>query len=894
MSSPTQSQALSRLIERMQDGYFQTSMDGRILLVNPACVEMLHYASADEMVGRVNVTDMYVDPSVRQELIRALTEHGFVTAFEVDFKCKDGDQIRLELTAGLLIGEDGKPSGLDGVIRDVTDRYRREQQFQSLVTNVPGAIFQYSEGEAWAFSFMSGAIEAMTGYPPEHFIETDHPFEVLRPAGEPELVARILETAEREEAFSLEHRVLHRDGGIRWLRVKGSKVLDPATRLAHIDGVMLDITAEHETRKALEQSEGTFRHLFEAMTDGYWVSRPDGSIDLLNPAAVRILGYPDMETLKARNVADLWVHPEQRQALLDRAGAEGFIQDHEIEAFRYDGTTLTASVTLRVVGQGDETAMEVSFRDVTQQKLAAAEIRAAREAAENANRAKSAFLANMSHELRTPLNAILGYSDLLIEEAEDLEQDDFSPDLKKIHHAGTHLLALINDVLDLSKIEAGRMEIFAETFEIDAFVSEVTATAQPLVARNDNRLVIDADDELGSMHQDLTKLRQTALNLLSNAAKFTKNGTITFAVRRERASSGDWVTLSVQDTGIGVPDDKLEGLFDEFSQADVSTTREYGGTGLGLAISRRFCRMIGGDVTVTSRVGEGSTFSIHLPCILPSEAEAPSAGAVSDSVDSEPTQRPDPALPAHPGRTVLVIDDDPEACELLRQFLTRDGFEVVTATNGADGLALAREIRPAAITLDVLMPGMDGWAVLGALSADRELKDIPVIMVSMVDDRSQGYTLGATDYLTKPVDRNRLLGSIRKHRREGGRLLLVEDDVDTRNMLARILSAAGWVVCEASNGREALDALSVQKPDLILLDLMMPVMNGFDFLVRLRASEWSDVPVVVVTAMDMTDEDRRRLNGSVEQVLSKGSYSRETLVEVVRDAVDRVGRARSG
>jgi signal transduction histidine kinase/CheY-like chemotaxis protein len=563
-----------------------------------------------------------------------------------------------------------------------------------------------------------------------------------------------------------------------------------------------------------------------------------------------------------------------------------------MDVFQYDGTPMTASVSARMVGRGAETVIEVTFRDVTQQKRVEAEIRAAREAAENANRAKSAFLANMSHELRTPLNAILGYSDLLIEEAEDLEQDDFSPDLKKIHHAGSHLLALINDVLDLSKVEAGKMEVYAETFEIEALIDEVCATVAPLMARNGNELVIDRTGELGVMHQDLTKLRQTSLNLLSNAAKFTKNGTITFGARCERDSSGEWVTFSVRDTGIGIPADKLERLFEEFSQADVSTTREYGGTGLGLAISRRFCRMLGGDVTVTSVVGEGSTFTIRLPAVVSSaEGSTPVRAAPPLATGTGSSRTAAPALPAHPGRTILVIDDDAEACELLEQYLTRDGFEVVTASSGPEGLAIAREIRPAAITLDVMMPGMDGWTVLGALSADRELKDIPVIMVSMVDDRSKGYTLGATDYLTKPVDRRRLLDSIEKHHRDNGRLLLVEDDVDTRSMMARILSAAGWAVTEASNGREALDALAHETPDLILLDLMMPVMNGFDFLVELRASpEWRDVPVIVATAMDMTPEDRRRLNGSVEQVLSKGSYSRDQLIDAIRGAVNQLGR----
>jgi PAS domain S-box-containing protein len=388
------------------------------------------------------------------------------------------------------------------------------------------------------------------------------------------------------------------------------------------------------------------------------------------------------------------------------------------------------------------------------------ELEIAREAADAANKAKSAFLANMSHELRTPMNAILGYSEMLIEEAEDLEPKDFAPDLKKINQAGTHLLALINDILDLSKIEAGKTEIFTEHFDIDDLIDQATSTAQPLMEKNGNRLEIVRGERLGEVHQDLTKLRQSLLNLLSNAAKFTHEGTITVTVHKERKDDEDWLTIAVSDSGIGIAADKLDRIFEEFGQADESTTRDYGGTGLGLPISRRFCQMLGGDITLKSVAGDGSTFTINVPAVFPKTDPAvetpsrPTGGA-----DELRTIRASGAE-----NTVLVIDDDPKARDIIERLLSKGGFDVVTASGGKEGLRLARELQPAAITLDVIMPDMDGWMVLKSIKSDADLEDIPVVVLSVVDEEAKGYSLGATDYLTKPVDRVRLLKVLERYR----------------------------------------------------------------------------------------------------------------------------------
>ncbi len=500
----------------------------------------------------------------------------------------------------------------------------------------------------------------------------------------------------------------------------------------------------------------------------------------------------------------------------------------------------------------------------------------ARALAEAATQAKSEFLANMSHELRTPMNAIIGYSEMLIEEAEDTGGEDFVPDLEKIRGAGKHLLQLINDILDLSKIEADKLELHLETFDVASGVQEVLTTVQPLVAKNANALKVSLGHDLGSMTADVTRVRQVLFNLLSNACKFTESGTIYLDAWREMVDDRAWIVFAARDTGIGMTPEQIGRLFQKFSQADASTTRKYGGTGLGLAISKRFCEMMGGDITVESEFGKGSTFNVRIPAeVALKKAEPVRAGEVAKATLSAGAT------------TVLVVDDDPTIHDLLSRFLTKEGLRVVTASGGEEGLRIAKELRPDVITLDVLMPGVDGWAVLTALKADPKLADIPVIMLTIVDEKNLGFALGASDYMTKPVDKDRLVATIRKHQRgRTSSILVVEDDLATRELLGRTLEKEGWDVAEAENGRVALERVAEKTPALILLDLMMPEMDGFEFVAQLRRhEEWRSIPIVVVTSKDLTTEDHLRLSGYVEKILQKSSYNREDLLGELRDLV---------
>ena len=505
----------------------------------------------------------------------------------------------------------------------------------------------------------------------------------------------------------------------------------------------------------------------------------------------------------------------------------------------------------------------------------------AKETAEEASRAKSVFLANMSHELRTPLNAILLYCELLVDETRELGHETLISDLDKIEKAGRHLLSLIDNILDLSKIEAGRMTVFLEDCDIPRMLADISSTIQPLIARNRNVLAVEADPSLQIIHSDLKLLRQTIYNLLNNASKFTQDGTISLGVHVD-PDDDRFICFEVRDSGIGMDAEQVARIFHEFTQADESTTRKYGGTGLGLALCRRFTALLGGDIRVASRVGEGSSFTARFPRVsAPLPAQAQPAGTRPHALRR--------------GK-VLVIEDDPPLRDAISQILVKEGFWVAVARHGPDCLDMIHTLHPHVIILDVASDGLGACRLLVEIQERADLKRIPIVVIAMMDDHPMGFTLEAGQFLQKPVSRDQLLEAVLRVLPGGTPLpvLVVEDDEATREGLQRILEGQGMAVELAKNGTQALQRLQSAPPGLILLDLMMPEMDGFQLMEACQSrAEWRKIPVVVVTAKDLTPEDLARLRRpQVQKILRKGNYSKDELVETVRRhallAIDRL------
>jgi signal transduction histidine kinase/DNA-binding response OmpR family regulator len=607
----------------------------------------------------------------------------------------------------------------------------------------------------------------------------------------------------------------------------------------------------------------------------------DGIVVELKDSHIRV-GQTAMSEAAARRVPiqvpDIQNDPSTTIDVIIRAGFRALLFVPLLGAERIVGALV---VRRKQPGEFPKTTVELLQTFAAQSVLAFqnarlfSEIEKKSQQLETANQHKSQFLANMSHELRTPLNAIIGYSEILQEDVADLGRDTLVPDLRKIEGAGRHLLSLINDILDLSKVEAGRMDIFLEDVEIVPLLEEVRAIIVPLAEKNGNAVEYRVADNLGSMRTDRTKLKQSLLNILSNANKFTENGRVTLVT--ERIENGQTaVRFAISDTGIGMSEEQLGRLFQAFSQAETTTSQKYGGTGLGLVITRNFCQLLGGDVTVASKPGEGSTFTITLP-------DRPTTQPEVKSIDA-----PQIAGEVHP-TTVLVVDDDPAARDLLTANLKGAGYRLIHAASGTEALNLARMVRPDAITLDVLMPKPDGWDVLTALKADAQLRDIPVIMVTVLSERGIGLSLGAVEVLTKPVDRARLSALMHSLLRREGPILLVEDDASARELISQSVEKMGLAVAAVVNGRQALTWLGAHPaPAMILLDLVMPEMDGFEVLDALAArADWRDIPVIVITAKQLTAAERERLLRQAQKIIAKGAASRLDIAAAVGEALRR-------
>ncbi len=662
-----------------------------------------------------------------------------------------------------------------------------------------------------------------------------------------------------------------------------------------VEGVGLFAMDDTQRRRAearLKRSEQRLRTIVDAIPQLAWMTDAEGAIQWYNRRWYDFTGMaPDQALGEGWRAIQ---HPEHAARVAERFRAaieSGSAWEDTFPLRGADGRYrwfLSRALPLFEANEDDEEVRPIGWfgtnTDITELREAEEELEAAKAAAEDANRAKSQFIANMSHELRTPLSAVIGYAEMLEEEAEAIEGGDaFLDDLKKIGSNARHLLSLINDVLVLSMIEAGRMEVHAEDFDACELVQEVAATVEALAERRRNRLVVECAEELGSGHSDAVKIRQCLFNLLGNAAKFTEDGTITVTATRQ----DDMLAFRVRDTGIGMTPEQLDRLFQRFSQADASTTRRFGGTGLGLAITKAFATMLGGTIEVESKAGEGSCFTLLIP------ADIRAARAEPD----EPAARLGEAVAAEQDGTaglVLVVDDDAATRDLVSRFLRREGFAVRCAQDGAEGLAMARALHPVAILLDVMMPRMDGWAVLSALKADPSLAEVPVVMVTVVQERGLAFSLGAEDYLNKPVRWDRLKRVLDRFRREvaPGLALLLESDATEQAELAGVLQAQGWAVETVADAPAALARLAAPPvPAVLVMELRAPAVGeGFALLRELRRRpELQEMAVIAITEGEVDAAELSRLRDAVRTIVPAEEASRELASELKRVAARAPG-----
>jgi PAS domain S-box-containing protein len=883
------------ILESSPVGVAIATREGRRLFINSRRAEQSGLSREEFLKQDARVT--FFDPAARERLLEAFDRDGVVNDAVVRMRRADGTLWWCLLNWRPFEFE-GQPTNLAWT-HDITELKQRESELDEALRGKEAVLQELQavlDSIEYGLLFMdadlrprvaNGALYRMWRLPESIIAERPSWREMVGYARDMGVYEAPPSGAAWEEWLRVrEERIRAADPEPVELRLSDGTVLQHRCLALPDGGRMLtyfDITKlkrfEEELAQSVERYDLAMRGSNEGLWD--WDQRTDRL--LVSPRFKELSGIAtDADPIEPADwLANL--HPEDvesyRRALRAHLKGESELLNVEFRLRRPDGKYRW--VLARGIGVRDETGqiyrMAGSIGDITARKEAEMGLRLAKEQAEEASQAKSQFLASMSHELRTPLNAIIGYSEMLQEEVEDLGQERFLPDLVKIKEAGKHLLSLINDILDLSKIEAGKMDVLIEDFEVADLIAQVQSVIEPLMSKNANTLVVDCAADPGAMRSDQTKLRQSLFNLLSNAAKFTERGRITLGVRRIVHDRADAVEFQVSDTGIGMTAEQLGRLFQAFAQAEASTSRDYGGTGLGLAITRHFCRMLGGDVTAESTPDEGSTFAIVVPAIAP-DARAEVAESAAR------------AATASGGGTVLIVDDEKATHDLLERELAGAGYHLLHAAGGREGLKLAKQARPDVITLDIIMPDLDGWSVLKALKADPELCDIPVVLVTIMRDRDLGFALGAADYLTKPLDREMLMRAVGRHVHGDSRtqVLVVDDDPKTRDMLRRTLQKAGCTVAEAANGSEAIEALERATPGLVLLDLMMPGMDGFEVLERLQGEEtWREVPVIIVTAKDLSREDVERLNGRVVKVLQKGAYQRRDLVRDIQAMIAR-------
>ncbi len=884
--SQEQLEQQARLLDLSADAIMALDLNGMIRFWNRGAVALYGWQK-EEAVGRLGyelLNTQFPEPlaTIEARVVQSGHWEG-----ELVHLTRDGRRITVSSRWSLDRDAQGRPVRILETNSDVTERKRAEAERDRFFTlSLELLCIADFSGK---FRRLNPAFERVLGYSMDELLRT--PFlQLIHPDD------REATKAETEKLYSgamtqqFENRYRCKDGSWRWF----SWVAVADLKEGLIYACARDVTEQ----KRAEEKQRQLLAILDATPDYMAISRLDGQRIYINPAGRRMIGMDETEDVTQTRIPDFY-SPESARVILEEgipSAARNGVWFGETHLRARDGHDIPVSQILLAHknSRGEVDHVSTIARDISLQKGAEAALIHAKNAAEAATAAKSQFLANMSHELRTPLNAILGFSEIL----EDQNFGTLNPKqaryVSNILNSGRHLLQLINDILDLAKVEAGRIELAPEPFDPAKSVQDVLAVVKALAGKKGITLVNEAPDGLPALNADPAKFKQILYNLLSNAVKFTHDsGTVTINAQVTEIESTPPATdppkpalrITVSDTGIGIKPADQQRIWKEFEQIDSTYARQQQGTGLGLTLTRKLVEMHGGRIRVQSDgiEGKGATFTFEMPLAGPPRAEGDD---LADATGRMAFIRSTPGRPL-----VLVVEDDTQAAGLLDHYLLTSGYDVAHARDGHQALRLAAELKPFAITLDILLPGKTGWEVLAELKSNRDTREIPVVIVSVTDDRQLGFSLGAVEFLVKPVPRDLLIESIRNAGTMAGRtinsVMIVDDEPHAVESLGKAVRTAGFHVSEAASGRQALELAREQPPDLMILDLMMPGMTGFEALDRLRANPLTArMPVLIHTAKDLTLDERQRLQ-ILAQGITQKSASKELLAELRRLATKR-------